>query len=553
VDRLLTKHKSSKGEKTMKRNSLTVALVVLLAVFVSACGDDDSGSESSVCGDNVAEGEEICDGFDLDGNTCTTIGQGFTGGTLACNDTCDGWQTAGCTAAPTCGDDTVEGTETCDGSDLDGNDCTTIGQGFLGGTLACNDTCDGWQTAGCTAAPTCGDDTVEGTETCDGSDLDGNDCTTIGQGFSGGTLACNDTCDGWQTAACTTCGDDVVEGDEVCDDGQNGDPCDGCLDDCTTHTNSCGDTYVCGSEQCDDGQNGDPCDGCLDDCTTHTNSCGDGYICGSEVCDGSSLSGDTCVTQGFDGGTLGCLSDCSDFDTSVCWAYPGLTWVSITGGQFDMGSDAGGADELPVHTVNVPDFEMTETEVTVAQYAECVTAGTCSEPGTGTLCNWNDSGYEDHPVNCVDWYQAGEFCVWVAGRLPTEAEWEYAARSGGQDITYPWGDQTATCTYAVMDDGGNGCGTGRTMEVCSKTQGNTDQGLCDMAGNVWEWVEDDYHSDYNGAPNDGSAWVDDPRGSYRVNRGGSFYYDSAYTSRAAMRNVGDPSDVYLYNGFRCAR
>jgi formylglycine-generating enzyme required for sulfatase activity len=103
-----------------------------------------------------------------------------------------------------------------------------------------------------------------------------------------------------------------------------------------------------------------------------------------------------------------------------------------------------------------------------------------------------------------------------------------------------------------MDDGGNGCGTGRTWSVCSKTAGNTVQGLCDMAGNVWEWVEDDYHFDYTGAPTDGSAWVDSPRDSLRVFRGGCFG-NVAGALRAASRLGVDPSVTNVYLGFRCAR
>jgi formylglycine-generating enzyme required for sulfatase activity len=217
-----------------------------------------------------------------------------------------------------------------------------------------------------------------------------------------------------------------------------------------------------------------------------------------------------------------------------------------------MGSrDSPYDDERPVHLVTVPPFEILRTEVTVAQYGECVTAGACTEPGTGDSANWSDPGYEDHPVNYVSWHQAVEFCIWAGGRLPSEAEWEYAARSGGQERTYPWGDAPPTCSDAVMNEGGDGCGTGRTMSVCSKQTGNTAQGLCDMAGNTWEWVQDWYHESYTGAPNDGSAW-EVPAGTHRVLHGGSF---GGYASglRATVRSIGLPFGQNVYVSFRCAQ
>ena len=119
-----------------------------------------------------------------------------------------------------------------------------------------------------------------------------------------------------------------------------------------------------------------------------------------------------------------------------------LDWVQIPGGTFQMGSASGDDDEQPVHTVGVAGFKMMKSEVTVGQYRKCVDAGSCTAPDTGEDCNWN-TGREDHPVNCVDWNQAQAFAVWAGGRLPTEAEWEYAARSGGKARTYPWGDESA--------------------------------------------------------------------------------------------------------------
>jgi iron(II)-dependent oxidoreductase len=142
-----------------------------------------------------------------------------------------------------------------------------------------------------------------------------------------------------------------------------------------------------------------------------------------------------------------------------------------------MGSDDGNGDEKPVHRVTVPTFEMTKTQVTVDQYKACVDAGACTAPDSGGACNWGQSDRGKHPINCVDWQQAQAYAQWAGGRLPTEAEWEYAARSGGRDWKYPWGDEEATCQRAVMDDRGWGCGRDTTWPVCSKPSGNTTQGL----------------------------------------------------------------------------
>jgi formylglycine-generating enzyme required for sulfatase activity len=125
-------------------------------------------------------------------------------------------------------------------------------------------------------------------------------------------------------------------------------------------------------------------------------------------------------------------------------------------------------------------------------------------PYADSYFNWAVPGYEGHPMNWITWDDASRFCTWAGGRLPSEAEWEYAARGGGQRTTYPWDNEPATCEYAVMDDGEVGCGSGETSPVCSKIAGNTTQGLCDMAGNVMEWVQDKIHADYAGAPSDGS-------------------------------------------------
>lgn len=231
-----------------------------------------------------------------------------------------------------------------------------------------------------------------------------------------------------------------------------------------------------------------------------------------------------------------------------------LEWAALPAGSFSMGSASGDPHERPVHVVNIAAFELMKTEVTVAQYAKCVTAGVCTEPDAFHRCNWGVPGRELHPVNCVSGYQARTFAAFVGGgaRLPSEAEWEYAARSGGGPRQYPWGDEEADCARAVMVDAtGHGCGAGSTWPVCSKTSGSSEQGVCDLAGNVWEWVEDSYHDSYEGAPTDGSTWIGrNPAGSVR--RGGSWNV-TARGLRASARLGGESAEPGSWStGFRLA-
>lgn len=159
-----------------------------------------------------------------------------------------------------------------------------------------------------------------------------------------------------------------------------------------------------------------------------------------------------------------------------------LQWVPVPGGAFRMGPKR---DKL----VYVNDFQMTRTPITVEQYALCVRAGKCSEPETGRLyCNWRQAGREKHPVNCVSRKQSQEYADFAGGRFPTEEEYEYAARSGGKEQAYPWGDEPASCGRAVMWEDEWGCGRRTTWPVCSKPLGNSAHGICDLAGNVSKWM-----------------------------------------------------------------
>ncbi len=205
-----------------------------------------------------------------------------------------------------------------------------------------------------------------------------------------------------------------------------------------------------------------------------------------------------------------------------------------------MGNDAGvDSFEKPAHLVEVKDFYISKTEITNAQYQKCVKAGICTPP------HWDDGECyvitgqswspgvvksefrgDNQPVICVDWSQARVFAKWVGGDLPSEAQWEYAARSRGNEKLYPWGNQKTTCQYAVVADGHWGCWQMRTWDVCSFPEGHTAQGLCDVVGNAAEWVLDEKHESYVGAPSDDRAWCQDqacqtPRTSL-INRGGNW-------------------------------
>ncbi len=235
---------------------------------------------------------------------------------------------------------------------------------------------------------------------------------------------------------------------------------------------------------------------------------------------------------------------------------PELEWVALAAGSFLMGREEGVG--TPQRTVNVSGFELTRSEVTTAQYAPCVEAGVCQPPVPNTQVNWTETGpmpgRENHPANGLDWYMARTFCAWVGGRLPSEAEWEYAATSEGQSILYPWGDELPTCEHAVMrEDAVNGCGANTTGDVCSKPGGLSAQGLCDLAGNVYEWVEDDYHRFYQDGPADGSAWVDTPRAPFRVTRSAPFAAGQAQSHEARERNERTPDAGNSDHGVRCAR
>lgn len=220
--------------------------------------------------------------------------------------------------------------------------------------------------------------------------------------------------------------------------------------------------------------------------------------------------------------------------------------LPVASGNLQMGCNAQvdtecADDEKPLHQVLVSSFDLDEYEVTQAQYFACVDARACTFP----KCPWDPCVDPDLPISCVKHEQAATYCEWVGKRLPTEAEWERAAR-GDDGRKYPWGNEAADCTRTNMD----GCG-GVVMRIGSLPAGAGPYGHKDLAGNVVEFTADFYAADYYaGSP------PSDPKGpasgTHFVGRGGGFR-SIAYWHRSSVRDSYTPNYSRVTMGFRCAK
>lgn len=376
-----------------------------------------------------------------------------------------------------------------------------------------------------------------------------------------GTYSCNGSavmeCDptGTSLSLVETCG----EG-QYC--GENGDTA-ACVDQaCTPNAKLCEGTMVM---QCDGiGAGLKPLMDCKDEGKfCQEGECSDSFLCGKVLCPQLSGYQVSCNAQGH--------CEYANVDQSGWRKWD--VWIWVPPGSFPMGSpdsEAGHqSDEGPVHTVTfVEGFLIGKYEVVVAQYEACMVAnpGKCTPPNTsdwngpGWGTNTSANGRSNHPQNGLTWQQAKDFCAWVVpgGRLPSEAEWEYMA-TGPEHSKYPWGNSPEpSCSNetAVFNElhipAGAGCGAGGTWPVGLMPIGFSHCGAADVAGNVWEWCEDTYHSSYTGAPGDGTAWT--VGGKNRVVRGGGFN-DWAVTMRVSQRFSGGlPSNHRsAHIGVRCAR
>ncbi len=235
--------------------------------------------------------------------------------------------------------------------------------------------------------------------------------------------------------------------------------------------------------------------------------------------------------------------------------------ILLRGGTFQMGTDGvgpGTENMRPAHAVKLPDFRIDQTEVTVAAYRACVNAGGCSaarrsfDGGHREHCTWDAAGFENDPINCVTWFQAETYCNWAGKKLPTEEQWEYAAR-GRRGRDFPWGmGIPGRDDWGVPEDVRDyviGCdldsptvGSRETCPVGRAPKGNTPEGVQDMAGNVREWTASIY------------CLYSAPRcvAEERVVRGGDIHSSGKHFTATFRADV-EPAANRDGLGFRCAK
>ena len=224
----------------------------------------------------------------------------------------------------------------------------------------------------------------------------------------------------------------------------------------------------------------------------------------------------------------------------------GATMLLVPAGEFSMGSEDADDDERPIHRVHLDAFYIDKIEVTNARFARFA-AAVMSEPPWGFANQDTPVKKGDQPVRWVNWIEATAYCAWVGKRLPTEAEWEKAAR-GTDSRVFPWGNDPPTparAVFGLMD------GAEPSPSDGTRADGKSPYGAMDMSGNLYEWVADWYQEDYYAR-----TAAKNPRGplqgSAKSQRGGSFT-NAVYRLRASFRTKGEPTEHHPRVGFRCAQ
>jgi len=246
----------------------------------------------------------------------------------------------------------------------------------------------------------------------------------------------------------------------------------------------------------------------------------------------------------------------ADSEVADSWVRPvdSMTMVYVPEGSFPMGREAGFSNETPAHKVSLAAFWIDSTEVTNEQYALCVKSGSCEPAKFADDSLFNDDNY---PIVGVSWYAAEAYCDWADAQLPTEAEWEYAAR-GPEGLTFPWGNSfneenanscDTNCKNGRRDER-NDDGYGFTAPVGNYSSGKSWVGALDMSGNTAEWVKDWYDDAYyNNSPATNPQGPDS--GEIKVQRGGG-WNSTVSDSRSTSRDSASPDDGANNVGFRCA-
>lgn len=247
-------------------------------------------------------------------------------------------------------------------------------------------------------------------------------------------------------------------------------------------------------------------------------------------------------------------------DPPACKAAP-ADMKCIPAGDFLRGSDTSEKDQRPQATIWISTFFMDTFEVTNADYKKCAAAGACRKHAPAYKVGFSGP---KQPVVGVKWFDARDYCTWAGKRLPTEAEWEKAAR-GPSGALYTWGDEKPTCKRAIiMENGKKGCGLGGPPKWATADVGSRDPGtygLYDMAGNSWEWVQDWYSKSYAACGD--KCTGRDPKGPcdgadecpgyrHRSVRSGSWWWTWEYAAASWRRAHLPGNKPYHHFGFRCA-